>query len=105
MNLDLNSMDKAGLEKLRADIDRALATLESRRRVEARKAAEMAVKEYGYSLDEVLGKEKAAGKAAKGVVRYRNPANPSQTWTGRGRQPAWIKDGLGSGKSLADFAA
>jgi DNA-binding protein H-NS len=38
------------------------------------------------------------------VPKYRNPANPKQTWTGRGRQPGWIKDGLAKGKKLADFA-
>jgi len=25
-----------------------------------------------------------------GVPKYRNPANPAQTWTGRGKTPAWI---------------
>jgi DNA-binding protein H-NS len=23
--------------------------------------------------------------------KYRNPANPSDTWTGRGRMPLWMK--------------
>ena len=25
-----------------------------------------------------------------GVAKYRNPNNPAQTWTGRGKTPAWI---------------
>ena len=27
---------------------------------------------------------------AAGVAKYRNPADPSQTWTGRGKTPGWI---------------
>lgn len=26
------------------------------------------------------------------VAKYRNPANPDQTWTGRGKKPAWLTD-------------
>lgn len=31
-------------------------------------------------------------KRAKVQPKYCNPANPSQTWTGRGRKPAWVKN-------------
>lgn len=27
-----------------------------------------------------------------GVAKYRNPANPDQTWTGRGKKPNWLTD-------------
>ncbi len=30
--------------------------------------------------------------------RYRNPANPSETWSGRGEQPGWFKQALASGR-------
>ena len=36
-------------------------------------------------------------------AKYRHPKNPNATWTGRGRRPAWIKDGLGKGKKLLSF--
>jgi DNA-binding protein H-NS len=44
--------------------------------------ADMA-KQHGLSLDEVLGK----GRKGKGSVaaKYRDPKNPANTWTGRGR--------------------
>ncbi|MGR3758427.1 MAG: H-NS histone family protein [Tranquillimonas sp.] len=102
MTPDLDQMSKRELEKLRADVDRALATLESRRKAEARRAAEEAAKEHGFSLDDLVGA--SGGGRAKNAPKYRNPENPKQTWTGRGRQPGWIKDGLSSGKSLEDFA-
>ena len=35
--------------------------------------------------------------------KYRNPARPSETWAGRGKQPRWLTAALKSGKSLNDF--
>src|SRR5256885_8684485 len=35
--------------------------------------------------------------------KYRNPAQPSETWAGRGKQPRWLIAQLRSGKQLDDF--
>ena len=35
--------------------------------------------------------------------KYRNPAKPSETWAGRGKQPRWLSAQLRSGKKLDDF--
>jgi DNA-binding protein H-NS len=35
--------------------------------------------------------------------KYRNPANPSETWAGRGKQPRWLKAELQLGKKIDDF--
>jgi DNA-binding protein H-NS len=43
------------------------------------------------------------GKGQKVERQYHNPADKAQTWTGRGRQPKWIAEGIASGKQLADF--
>ena len=37
------------------------------------------------------------------LPKYRNPAQPSETWAGRGRQPRWLTAQLKSGKKLDDF--
>lgn len=47
---------------------------------------------------------KPKARKAKGVIRFRDPANPDKTWTGRGTQPGWYKAGLAAGKSKQDFA-
>ncbi len=104
MTIDVNALSRPELEKLKSDIEKALSSLEARRKADARKAAEQAAREFGFSLEEVLGKEKAGRSASQGAAKYRNPADPKKTWTGRGRQPGWIKDGLAAGKKLADFA-
>ena len=35
--------------------------------------------------------------------KYRNPAQPGETWAGRGKQPRWLTAQLESGKKLDDF--
>ncbi len=40
----------------------------------------------------------------RGRPAYRNPANSAETWTGRGRQPRWVRDALDRGLSLEDLA-
>ena len=35
--------------------------------------------------------------------KYRNPARPSETWAGRGKQPRWLSAQLKRGKKLDDF--
>lgn len=39
----------------------------------------------------------------KVLPKYRNPSNPVETWTGRGKQPRWLRTQLRSGKKLDDF--
>jgi DNA-binding protein H-NS len=50
---------------------------------EKREMATLASKS-GFSVAELFGK-------ARGVaIKYRNPQNASETWTGRGRRPLWL---------------
>jgi DNA-binding protein H-NS len=35
--------------------------------------------------------------------KYRNPDRPSETWSGRGKQPRWIGAQLKSGKKVDDL--
>lgn len=35
---------------------------------------------------------KSVTARAKVAPKYRNPANPEQTWTGRGKQPLWVQE-------------
>ena len=37
------------------------------------------------------------------VPKYRNPDRPSETWSGRGRKPAWLTAQLRQGRKLGDF--
>ena len=97
MAMDISKLDEKELMKLKSDVEKALASFEKRKLDDARKAAEAAAKQFGYSLGELVGGAKAKAKKAAAPAKYRNPENPSQTWSGRGRQPAWYKDALAKG--------
>lgn len=103
--IDLAKLKQKELKSLAGDIEKELTKREQENRKAALNAAAAAAKEHGFSLEELLS---AGGKATKRKPprppKYRHPENPEVTWSGRGRQPGWIKDGLAAGKSLEDFA-
>jgi DNA-binding protein H-NS len=35
--------------------------------------------------------------------KYRNPAKPLETWSGRGKKPRWLVAALRSGRAIEDF--
>ena len=42
-------------------------------------------------------------KTAKVAPKYRNPDNPKETWTGRGKQPRWLAAETAKGRKLEEF--
>ncbi len=60
--------------------------------------------EAGSSLLTPESKEPPARrKYPKVLPKYFNPAVPTQTWSGRGKQPRWLVSALRSGSELDDF--
>lgn len=103
MALNLNKMSIAELNKLISDAQTALA----KKQEIAEKVRKLA-KDNGLEISDLLAADKpnkAKAKKPRGKVapKYKNPANGSETWTGRGRQPRWVADALTGGKSLEDL--
>ncbi|WP_210115072.1 H-NS family nucleoid-associated regulatory protein [Roseovarius aestuariivivens] len=105
MNLDALSLSE--LKTLEKDVAKAIDRAEKRERKEALDKLESEAKKLGFTLAELLslksGGRKSSGPRSKAAPKYQHPDDPTVTWTGRGRQPKWIKDGLAAGKSLDDF--
>ena len=60
------------------------------------KMAAMA-REHGFDMGELFDKRrKGKGSVA---VKYRDPKNPENTWTGRGRMPRWMVAATKGGKA------
>jgi DNA-binding protein H-NS len=105
---DLSQYNLAELKGLQFDIEKEI---KSRQQDEVRKAREQILaiaQDVGVPVSALIAKAGGAkknGGAAQqqGQARFRNPADEAQTWTGRGRQPKWIAEGLAGGKSLDDF--
>ena len=47
--------------------------------------------------------ERPRRKYAKVLPKYFNPSSPTETWSGRGKQPRWIVAALQSGHKLEEF--
>ncbi|MDX2202662.1 MAG: H-NS histone family protein [Hyphomicrobiaceae bacterium] len=84
---NLEKFSYSELLELRAEIDAVLVQKQAEEKaVLKQKLADMA-KERGFDLDEVLGRGRKRGAVP---VKYRDPKNPENTWTGRGRMPRWL---------------
>ncbi len=60
----------------------------------------------GLSLEQFIeyGAQKRKKTTRKAVEpRYRNTNNPTETWTGRGKQPRWLVAEIEKGAKLEDF--
>ena len=104
---DYDSMSRAELMKLRSEIDRAIAGVADRDKRAALKAAESAAREHGFSLQDLVpamgaARGRGAAKAAS-PARFRNPEDPTQTWSGRGRRPRWYNEAEKAGRAIEDL--
>lgn len=104
--MDLETLSKDELRKLRRDVEKAIASADERNRQRALEAAERAVAEFGFTLAQLTGVPAGRGRGRKAPLpaKYRNPENPAQSWSGRGRRPDWVNAALAEGKALSDLA-
>lgn len=100
------SFDKMSIKQiddLIAEAQAAKVHKQAAKKVELRDMFAKQAAEAGFSLAELAGRMKAAKRTGK--FTYKNPTNPSQTWSGMGRKPLWLQAAEKSGKSLDSFRA
>jgi DNA-binding protein H-NS len=59
--------------------------------------------EGGDALQSYNANGKARRKYPRVFPKYRNPQTPSETWSGRGKQPRWLAAALKTGRKIEDF--
>jgi DNA-binding protein H-NS len=102
---ELESYSVKELRELKGRIDSMIVTKEKTEKVELRAKMIALAEEAGLSLDDVLGNVRGRASKSAVAIKYRDPENPQNTWTGRGRTPLWLVEKLkkrGVGKE--DFA-
>ena len=70
--------------------------------VERRRAGARAEFESLFGLSEKGGKPKK--KKRNFPIKYRDPENAENTWSGMGKPKKWLQNYLDQGRALADFA-
>lgn len=104
MAIDLNALSLKELKDLQSQVAKAIASFEDRKKKEALAELEEKARALGFSLAELTGAAPATRKRAPAVPKYANPADKSDTWSGRGRKPRWFEAALKAGKSPEDLA-
>jgi DNA-binding protein H-NS len=104
--IDLSGYNLGELKGLQHDIEKEIKIRQQQDVKKAREQILAIAQKAGVSVEELLATNAKKTKKETGKKvqpQYQNPADNSQTWTGRGRQPRWIAEGLASGKTLDDF--
>ena len=100
----LERMQIRELEELKVRIDKVIASKQVSER-EAVRARIMALAEKsGFSLGDIVrGGGARASKGRKVPIKFRNPNNYAEVWSGRGRMPRWMTAKVKSGAKVDDF--
>ena len=103
---DLTRLTYAELSDLKEQVEAALVESKASEAREVKAKLEALAQKSGFSLTELVdGRHKKRGRKAAATAKYRNPKDPSQTWSGRGRKPNWLVGAVKKGAKLESFLA
>src|SRR5476649_2212503 len=107
LNLDALSIDEMWL--LHEEIGRVLSVrLTSEKRELEKRLAQLRRERDARSLDgpdarAAKDMPRARRKYPQVFPKYRNPTEPSETWSGRGKRPRWLAAALKTGHTIEEF--
>lgn len=99
----------ATLEELlnqQTQLQQLIDTARAEKKEEVVKSIKADMEKFGITAKDLgfqsKGKKSKAEDKDK-VVKYRNPENEKETYSGHGRQPNWLVKAIADGKKLEDF--
>lgn len=99
--IDLKQLSYVNLLYLQKQLE---VEIVNRKSVEAARVKEKLTtiaEREGFNLTElVIGRKSMICH----TIKYKNPKNPKQIWTGRGRRPTWLVEALKKGANLNQFS-
>jgi DNA-binding protein H-NS len=107
MAVDIKNLNHNQLNELIAKAQSRQNELRKEKVSKLREKINALIKAEGFTFDDVFGGRapKARRTGAAVAAKYRNPANPEQTWSGRGKRPNWFNEALKAGKKEKDLLA
>jgi DNA-binding protein H-NS len=97
--MDISTLSLNELRQLQDDITKQLKIREQAELSSARDQIFAIAKSAGFSIKDLFDTGTRA-KTGTVAVQFRNPNDPTQQWTGRGRQPTWVKTWLADGQKM-----
>lgn len=104
MSTDLQELSETELASVIENARKALQTRQDSKRKEGIAKIKELAASIGITVEIVESSKPSSRKGTKVPVKYKDPANPSNQWTGRGVTPRWLQDFLQQGRSLEEFA-
>ncbi len=99
----VDKMTLKQIEALEEQISAAKAKVATAAKADLKAKIDALLDASGFTLADLYPHVGRRGKS-KSVAKYANPADASQTWTGRGRRPAWVLAALKKGAKLESLA-
>lgn len=101
MAIDIKTLNHNQLNDLIQRAKQRQTDLVGERLAKVRDKVHALLKAEGFTFDEAFGKSRKPRSKVK--PKYRNPANKTETWTGRGKRPRWFSAALSAGKKEKDL--
>lgn len=106
---DFSKMSRAEILTMMTALQEQADRKREERRSELKEEIQRLLQEDGFTLEDIFGgrgdKQGKTPRKLRGAatVRYADPQNPENTWTGRGRKPNWLTGALDAGMAMDDF--
>lgn len=98
---DISNLDYSQLSQLRAAVTERMKEMRDTGITQLRATIAEQAQLLGVSIDDLLPKKRGRGRAA---AKYRDPDDPQNIWSGRGKPPRWIQDLVDQGRAKDEFA-
>lgn len=106
MPIELMSYDQLLVLKMR--VDQELTSRGDSELHALKEKLELIANAQGVSIGELFGvrvpRQKKERKKREVRIKYRNPDNPEESWTGVGKMKKWLAEKIEAGHALEEFA-
>ena len=100
----LERMQVRELNELKVRLDTVIAAKQVSEREAVRAKIAALAEKSGFTLAEIVQGKGARSLAGRKVpLKYRNPKNTAEVWSGRGRMPRWMTAKVKAGAKMEDF--
>lgn len=100
---ELQNLSEDELKAMIDNAEKALKEIQAGKRKEVVAQIKELAASIGARVELMFDDEKPTRRGGKVAPKYRNPDNPSETWTGRGVPPKWMQSLINSGRDKSEF--
>jgi DNA-binding protein H-NS len=104
MSKKYGEMSEAELQSTIEEASRALKEKQQGKRKDVLNQMKQLAASIGVAVEIIEGPVAGGGRKGRKVpIKYQNPDNLAEKWSGRGVKPKWLQHLLSQGRQLTDF--